>query len=73
MVPQRKQGNPHLKAAILEVVENQMRDNDPPETRQTYVVDPSSAAIRDGLHDKLLDWMNRTRDPFRGYYWERRP
>jgi len=25
------------------------------------------------LHDKLLDWMNRTRDPFRGYYWERRP
>ena len=29
-------GNPVLKAAILEVVENQMRDNDPPETRQTY-------------------------------------
>lgn len=31
------------------------------------------ATIRNGLHDKLLDWMNRTRDPFRGYYWERRP
>lgn len=31
------------------------------------------AAIRDALHDKLLDWMNETRDPFRGYYWERRP
>lgn len=29
--------------------------------------------IRDGLHDKMLDWMNKTRDPFRGYYWERRP
>jgi transcriptional regulator of NAD metabolism len=27
--------NPYLKAAILEVVENQLRDNDPPETRQT--------------------------------------
>ena len=27
--------NPHLKAAILEVVENQIRDDDPPETRQT--------------------------------------
>lgn len=27
--------NPHLKAAILEVVENQLRDGDPPETRQT--------------------------------------
>ena len=24
-------------------------------------------------HDRLLDWMNDTRDPFRGYYWERRP
>jgi len=27
--------NPHLKAAIVEVVENQIRDGDPPETRQT--------------------------------------
>ncbi len=27
--------NPHLKAAILEVVENQIRDDNPPETRQT--------------------------------------
>ncbi len=27
--------NPHLKAAILEVVENQIREDDPPETRQT--------------------------------------
>ncbi len=27
--------DPHLKAAILEVVENQIRDDDPPETRQT--------------------------------------
>jgi hypothetical protein len=27
--------NPHLKAAILEVVENQIRDGDSPETRQT--------------------------------------
>ena len=27
--------NPRLKALILEVVENQLRANDPPETRQT--------------------------------------
>ena len=27
--------NPHLKAVILEVVENQIRHSDPPETRQT--------------------------------------
>lgn len=29
--------------------------------------------IRDQLHDALLDWMDETRDPFRGYYWENRP
>ena len=28
--------NPYLKSAILEVVENQLQANDPPETRQTY-------------------------------------
>ncbi len=44
-----------------------------PEEMTNLIMDPGSAAIRDGLHDKLLDWMNRTRDPFRGYYWERRP
>ena|SRR5579864_6608047 len=27
--------NPYLKAVILEVVENQLRDGDPPETQQT--------------------------------------
>ena len=30
------QGNPRIKAMILEVVENQMQNNDPPETKQTY-------------------------------------
>ncbi|RJP19380.1 MAG: hypothetical protein C4520_13095 [Candidatus Abyssobacteria bacterium SURF_5] len=29
-------GNKYLNAAIMEVVENQLRDLDPPETRQTY-------------------------------------
>ncbi len=28
--------NPYLKSAILEVVDNQLQTNDPPETRQTY-------------------------------------
>jgi uncharacterized sulfatase len=31
------------------------------------------STLRNRLHDMLLDWMNNTRDPFRGYYWERRP
>ncbi|MBC8207335.1 MAG: hypothetical protein ISR85_04460 [Kiritimatiellales bacterium] len=30
-----KKGNPHLKAAFLEAVDNQLADNDPPETKET--------------------------------------
>jgi len=30
------EGNPDLRAAIMEVVENQLRNNDPPQTRQTF-------------------------------------
>lgn len=37
------------------------------------IADESHHVLRDTMHDKLLDWMNETRDPFRGYYWERRP
>lgn len=33
---------------------------------------PAHAEIRNHLHDRLLEWMNTTRDPFRGYYWGRR-
>ena len=32
---QNAETNPELGKAVLEVVENQIRDNDPPETRQT--------------------------------------
>ena len=35
--------------------------------------DPETADLRDAMHDELLDWMNRTRDPFRGYQWACRP
>ncbi len=31
------------------------------------------AEIRDRLHDAILDMMNSTRDPFRGWVWEQRP
>ncbi len=37
------------------------------------IADPACREARDRLHDRLLQWMNETRDPFRGYYWERRP
>lgn len=31
---------------------------------------PDYAAIRNELHDMILNWMNETRDPFRGYQWK---
>ena len=47
-------------------------ENDPGEMNN-LINDTSYMEIRNKLHDTLLDWMNDTRDPFRGYYWERRP
>ena len=35
MDPEMEQSNPRLKAMFLEVVENQLKSDDPPETRQT--------------------------------------
>ncbi len=34
--PAPSKHNPYLKMAIAETVDNQLRDNNPPETRQTY-------------------------------------
>jgi len=47
-------------------------ETDPDE--MVNLIDSSEHAdIRNRLHDRILDWMNDTRDPFRGYDWERRP
>jgi uncharacterized sulfatase len=47
-------------------------DRDPAEVTN-LIDDPDYAALRDALHDRLLDWMYEKRDPFRGPCWERRP
>jgi uncharacterized sulfatase len=44
-----------------------------PEEMVNLIASPAHAQARDRLHDAILDWMNETRDPFRGYHWERRP
>jgi hypothetical protein len=33
---QKAEVNPHLHAAIMAVVDNQLRSNDPPQTQQTF-------------------------------------
>lgn len=44
-----------------------------PEEMVNLIDSPEHEEIRNHLHDVLLDHMNKTRDPFRGYYWECRP
>ena len=39
--------NPYLKAAYLEVVDNQINANDPPETKQTY-----DRLVQEGFSDE---------------------
>jgi uncharacterized sulfatase len=46
-------------------------DTDPSEMN-SLIESKEHAAIRNDLHDRLLNWMNVSRDPFRGYYWGRR-
>ena len=47
-------------------------ETDPAEVRNR-IDDPACSAARDALHEHLLEWMNRTRDPLRGPHWGRRP
>lgn len=44
-----------------------------PQEMENLIDAPAHRAARNCLHDRLLAWMFETRDPFRGYYWERRP
>ncbi|NCU25206.1 DUF4976 domain-containing protein [Candidatus Nomurabacteria bacterium] len=46
--------------------------NDPGEL-VNIINDPDHDDIRNELHGKIIRKMNSTRDPFRGYQWERRP
>jgi hypothetical protein len=39
--------NENLKNAVLEIVDNQLRDNTPPETRQTY-----QRLLKEGYNDQ---------------------
>jgi uncharacterized sulfatase len=42
-------------------------------SEMSNLIDSSEhVSVRNDLHDRLLNWMNSSRDPFRGYYWGRR-
>lgn len=62
------------KLVINLLTSDELYDLEADPNELTNLIDSSEyASVRDSLHDAVLDWMNRTRDPFRGYYWERRP
>lgn len=47
-------------------------EDDPAEMRN-LINSATHEQLRNKLHDRLLHWMNVSRDPFRGYYWGHRP
>ncbi len=47
-------------------------ESDPSEL-ENLIDSENDLVSRNDLHDRLLNWMNVSRDPFRGYYWGRRP
>jgi uncharacterized sulfatase len=40
---------------------------------RNLINDPDFEAVRRDLHDQILNWMNETFDPLRGYQWAVRP
>ena len=65
-------GRHKLALNLLSTDELYDLETDPNEL-SNLITSRAHTPIRNALHDAILDWMNRTRDPFRGYYWERRP
>lgn len=61
------------KLAINLMVTDELYDLEADPWEMNNLIDSSEyASIRNGLHDRLLNWMNVSRDPFRGYYWGKR-
>jgi len=63
----------HYKLAINLMTTDELYDlqSDPSELNN-LIDSKQHAVIRNDLHDRLLRWMDVSRDPFRGYYWGRR-
>jgi uncharacterized sulfatase len=66
--------NKRYKLAInlLDIDEFYDTEKDPWEVTN-LINDKAYESIRNKLHDELLENMNRTRDPYRGYQWAVRP
>ncbi len=62
--------NPHLRKAVLEVVDNQIRDNNPPQTRETlarllrlgYPRDEARRMIARAVSDEIFEVLMNHRE-----------
>jgi uncharacterized sulfatase len=62
------------KLVINLVSSDELYDLDADPDEMTNLIEsPTHAAMRNRLHDRLIEWMNETRDPFRGTCWLNRP
>lgn len=72
--PVRAAFNGRHKLVVNLLTTDELYDLEADPWELTNLIDsPVHRSMRDALHDELLEWMNASRDPFRGYYWQRRP
>lgn len=66
-------GRYKLVVHLLEDTDEFYDQETDPYEMNNLINDDGCYAEKERLHEALLDWMNRTRDPYRNYRWERRP
>lgn len=66
-------GRYKLAVHLLDPVDEFYDQETDPYEMKNLIWDESCEQEKVRLHKLLLDWMNDTRDPFRGYQWEQRP
>lgn len=72
--PIRAVTNGRFKLSINLMTTDELYDTEIDKGEMINLIDsPEHKSIRDELHDAILKFMDDTRDPYRGYYWERRP
>lgn len=66
-------GRYKLAVHLLDITDEFYDQDTDPYEMKNLIWDEAYDAEKERLHNLLLDWMNNTRDPFRGYQWEHRP
>lgn len=66
-------GRYKLAVHLLDPIDEFYDQKEDPYEMKNLIWEESCEEEKVRLHKLLLDWMNNTRDPFRGYQWEYRP